>query len=159
MPQASNGYPPYANPQSSPSVPYAQPAYQGYSQNFPQKSVQRQSLELNPFYSSGSYRGRGGMNNRGKRDASTMDKRFRPGKSRQFSGPSPHILAPDLPQKPAVDDGAKFGDGKKKKKKKRKTNTLGLTPRNEEYEDSEEEDDLDEEVRLAAAIAHADNPM
>jgi hypothetical protein len=94
------------------------------------------------------------MNNRGKRDASAVDKRFRPGKSRQFSGPSSQGFAPDLPQKPAVDDGAKFGDGKKKKKKKRKTNTLGLTPRNEEYEDSEEEDDVDEEDRLAAAIVN-----
>lgn len=40
------------------------------------------------------------------------------------------------------------GDGKEgKKKKRRRYNALGLTPRKEEYEESE--DDADEESRLA----------
>ncbi|PLB44732.1 hypothetical protein P170DRAFT_367196 [Aspergillus steynii IBT 23096] len=40
---------------------------------------------------------------------------------------------------------------KKPKKKKRKHNQLGLTPKTDEHESSEEEDDVDEEARLAPA--------
>jgi hypothetical protein len=79
-------------------------------------------------------------------------------KNRHSNGSSFQGSVTDLPQKPVVEDGDKVGEGKKKKKKKRKTNTLGLTPRTEEYEDSEEEDDADEESRLAAAVENTENP-
>jgi hypothetical protein len=78
---------------------------------------------------------------RGQRDMS---------KNRPSNGASIHSSRGELPQKPGGEDGTKHSD-KKKKKKKRKTNTLGLTPHNDEYEDSEEEDDADEEARLAAS--------
>lgn len=73
-------------------------------------------------------------------------------KNRHSNGSSFQSASADLPQKPVGEDGTKHGEGKKKKKKKRKTNTLGLTPHTEEYEDSEEEDDADEESRLAATV-------
>lgn len=40
----------------------------------------------------------------------------------------------------------------RKRKKKRRHNQLGLTPRAEEHESSGEEDDVDEETKLAAAV-------
>jgi hypothetical protein len=105
------------------------------------------------------------INNRGnnKRDAFGGDKsRFRndrnaSGKNRNISGASVPSSQVDQSAKPANADASKSGEGKKKKKKKkRKTNTLGLTPANDEYVDSEEEDDADEESRLAAAVANLD---
>jgi hypothetical protein len=100
------------------------------------------------------------MHNRGnKRDFSDKN-RYR-GAKQQFSGHksanSSFNSATDLPQKPAADASAKSGE-KKKKKKKRKTNTLGLTPGTEEYQESEEEDDVDEEAKLAASILGASLP-
>lgn len=56
-----------------------------------------------------------------------------------------------LPIKPPVLDGTT----RKPRKKKRKHNQLGLTPKAENYDSSEdEEDDVDEEVRLAAVAAN-----
>ena len=54
-----------------------------------------------------------------------------------------------LPVKPPVP----LDNPKKSKKKKRRHNQLGLTPRVVEHESSEEDDDVDEEARLAAAVA------
>ena len=51
-----------------------------------------------------------------------------------------------LPLKPP----ALHGNTRKPRKKKRKHNQLGLTPNAEEHESSEEENDTDEEARLAA---------
>ena len=54
-----------------------------------------------------------------------------------------------LPLKPP----ALHGNTRKPRKKKRKCNQLGLTPNAEEHESSEEENDTDEEARLAAVAA------
>jgi hypothetical protein len=40
-----------------------------------------------------------------------------------------------------------------KKKRKRKHNVLGLTPRTEEHESSEEDADVDEEAKFASSLA------
>lgn len=48
---------------------------------------------------------------------------------------------------------------KKPKKKKRKHNQLGLTPKTDEHESSEEEDDVDEEARLAPVATGAAAPL
>jgi hypothetical protein len=170
MPQASHGFSqPYAPPQHSPPVPFSQPAYgnsppfQNYAapQNFSQRG--RSSLDPNPFHSQGG-RGRGAMNMRGnKRDHfggggdKNRHRNAKPHFQNQNRAMNGSGHANDLPQKPAV-DGAKTGENKKKKKKKRKTNTLGLTPKTEEYEDSEEEDDADEETRLAENAATFEIP-
>lgn len=45
------------------------------------------------------------------------------------------------------------------KKKKRKFNQLGLTPKTEEHESSDEEDDADEESRLASAVGNIAGPL
>ncbi|KUL85610.1 hypothetical protein ZTR_08912 [Talaromyces verruculosus] len=45
------------------------------------------------------------------------------------------------------------------KKKKRKFNQLGLTPKTEEHESSDEEDDADEESRLASAAGNLAGPL
>jgi hypothetical protein len=45
------------------------------------------------------------------------------------------------------------------KKKKRKFNQLGLTPKTEEHESSDEEDDVDEESRLASAAGNLAGPL
>lgn len=45
------------------------------------------------------------------------------------------------------------------KKKKRKFNQLGLTPKTEEHESSDEEDDVDEESRLASAAGNIAGPL
>ena len=57
-----------------------------------------------------------------------------------------------LPVKPPVP----IDNPKRSKKKKRRHNQLGLTPRVVEHESSEEDDDVDEEARLAAAVAGSD---
>ncbi|KAL1965987.1 hypothetical protein VTN77DRAFT_4927 [Rasamsonia byssochlamydoides] len=54
-----------------------------------------------------------------------------------------------LPAKPPPPADA----ARKPKKKKRRFNQLGLTPKTEEHESSEEEDDVDEEARLAPGTA------
>ncbi|OJD10720.1 hypothetical protein AJ78_08348 [Emergomyces pasteurianus Ep9510] len=54
-----------------------------------------------------------------------------------------------LPSKPPPSVDAT----KKHKKKKRKYNQLGLTPKTEEHESSEEEDDVDEEAKLSQPSA------
>jgi hypothetical protein len=54
-----------------------------------------------------------------------------------------------LPQPPS-NPNSLHAEERRKKKKKRKYNQLGLTPRTEEHENSEEEDDTGEEARLAA---------
>ncbi|KKZ60327.1 hypothetical protein EMCG_04941 [[Emmonsia] crescens] len=54
-----------------------------------------------------------------------------------------------LPSKPPPSVDAT----KKHKKKKRKYNQLGLTPKTEEHESSEEEDDVDEETKLSQTVA------
>ncbi|KAJ9195470.1 hypothetical protein DTO166G4_3091 [Paecilomyces variotii] len=70
----------------------------------------------------------------------------------------PATTAPRVPAPPAVPS---FGNPlpskpppavdatRKPKKKKRRHNQLGLTPKTDEHESSEEEDDVDEEARLA----------
>jgi Tfp pilus assembly protein FimV len=117
----------------------------------------RSSLEPNPFVHGN--RGRGGPQNRGNKRNFSESNRYR-GAKQQFSGHkfanSSLTSATDLSQKPAADAIAKVE--KKKKKKKRKTNTLGLTPGTEEYQESEEEDDVDEEAKLAASILSANVP-
>lgn len=60
-----------------------------------------------------------------------------------FGAPLPLPIKPPAPQERPV----------KRSKKKRKHNQLGLTPKTEEHESSEEEEnDADEEARLAATI-------
>lgn len=44
---------------------------------------------------------------------------------------------------------------KAKKKKKRRVNQLGLTPKTVEHASSSEEDDIDEELKLAATVTAA----
>ncbi len=133
-----------------------QQQYQSYppANNFPSRGGR--SFEPNQFNHGGrgrggpSFRGRGGRGN-----FNQSDRGARGGK--QHGGHHRHgdSSANDLSQKPVADSGAKSGE-KKKKKKKRKTNTLGLTPGVEEYQESEEEDDVDEEAKLAATVSTAD---
>ncbi|PYH99506.1 hypothetical protein BO71DRAFT_368839 [Aspergillus ellipticus CBS 707.79] len=60
-----------------------------------------------------------------------------------------------LPSKPPPPVDA----ARKPKKKKRKHNQLGLTPKTEDHESSDEEDDVDEESRLASGNAGASAPL
>lgn len=158
MPQASNGYPPpYAQQQGPPVSFPPQPQFQGYPPDRQVQRAPRPALDPNPFYSGSPQRGRGGFHDRGRRGGPPQDRfRGRGGfnnKNRNTGSGSFGSQTTDLPQKPVVDESLKSGDGKKKKKKKRKVNTLGLTPATEDYQDSEEEDDVDEEARLAAKLA------
>ncbi|MCJ1474309.1 hypothetical protein MMC13_002967 [Lambiella insularis] len=57
---------------------------------------------------------------------------------------------PEFGTKPVIPSLPSQGKGPKLKKK-RKHNQLGLTPKTEEHESSEEEQDMDEELKLAAA--------
>ena len=59
-----------------------------------------------------------------------------------------------LPVKPPLPQES----GKKPRKKKRKHNQLGLTPKVEEHESSEEEEDVDEESKLAAQAGIKEGP-
>lgn len=61
-----------------------------------------------------------------------------------FSNPLP--LKPPIPQ---------LEDKKPSKKKKRRVNQLGLTPKDQEHISSSEEEDADEEVKLATAVSTA----
>lgn len=144
MAQAGNGFPQqYANHQSPPSVPFSQPAYQGYPpQNL--HGGQRPPLDPNPFHTS-PHRGRGNMNFRG-RGRGDFQNQFRGrDNNRPYNGGS--RSSSDTYHKPA---GA---DANGKKKKKRRTNTLGLTPNGVDHEESEEEvDDVDEEARLVTLL-------
>ncbi|RAK74133.1 CCCH zinc finger protein [Aspergillus fijiensis CBS 313.89] len=71
--------------------------------------------------------------------------------------PVPSFGNPLLPSKPPPTADA----ARKPKKKKRKHNQLGLTPKTEYHESSEEEDGVDEEARLAAegGAASASAPL
>ena len=59
-----------------------------------------------------------------------------------------------LPVKPPV---PQIEAKKSKKKKKRRVNQLGLTPKNDEHVSSSEEEDIDEELKLAAAATAENN--
>lgn len=94
------------------------------------------------------------MQNRGNKREQFSDRGRHRGPKHQGSGHNKTFSQgadTDQPQKPAADADAKSSE-KRKKKKKRKTNTLGLTPGTEDYQESEEEDDADEEDKLAASI-------
>lgn len=167
MPQASNGFTPYAGPpqtsQQSPPVPFSppafqpQPQYQSHSYSSSNNSSfrgGRPSYDQNQQFNHGSRGGRGG-GFRGRGRGNFNDRGGRGQK--HFNGHHKHgdSSTNDLPQKPVADAGSKSGE-KKKKKKKRKTNTLGLTPGTEDYQESEEEDDADEEAKLAAKLNNSD---
>ena len=66
----------------------------------------------------------------------------------------PSFLSATLPPRPPSVDRGTGVNGQARKKKKRKHNVLGLTPRTEEHEESEDED-VDEEVAHAAVNSGA----
>ncbi|GFF73084.1 hypothetical protein IFM61606_01235 [Aspergillus udagawae] len=83
-------------------------------------------------------------------------------------GGKPQAVAPRVPAPPPVPS---FGNplpvkpppavdtALNTRKKKRKHNQLGLTPKTEDHESSEEDDDVDEESKLAPAAAGATAPL
>lgn len=165
--------PHYSPVHALPAAPaFNSPPYAGYppNTNHGGRGGNREALEPNPFHSSAGNRGgRGGMHNgrgRGGRDNNTFNDRnkfnrndrntrdYRENRDNRGGrdgnkNQKKQDNAASIPS--AAVDTAENGKSKKKKKK-RKTNTLGLTPAGEDHVDSEEEDDVDEEARLAAAI-------
>ncbi|OAX77987.1 hypothetical protein ACJ72_07709 [Emergomyces africanus] len=114
------------------------------------RHISRPSQEYNPYPSANQF-------NRGDRSSNRGSKRPH---SSAFSAPQTSSTRPSgplpipsfgnsLPSKPPPPVDAT----RKHKKKKRKYNQLGLTPKTEEHESSEEEDDVDEETKLSQSVA------
>ncbi|KAL8654383.1 MAG: hypothetical protein Q9210_001543 [Variospora velana] len=109
-------------------------------------------------------RGRGGDRGRGRdrgrghvqfdrRGNSDVSSASRSSSRKTQVAPAVPSFGNPLPLKPPI---SKTEDRKPGKKKKRRINQLGLTPKNEEHVSSSEEEDVDEEVKLAAAVAPAE---
>ncbi|PGH10774.1 hypothetical protein AJ79_05247 [Helicocarpus griseus UAMH5409] len=135
--------PSFSYPDMRDSKPH-QPIHQPHNRHGP-----RGSLDYNSFNSGNQF-------NRGDKFSNRGNKRLH---SSAFGGsqtsnarPSASLPVPSfgnpLPSKPPPSVDAT----KKHKKKKRKYNQLGLTPKAEEHESSEEEDDVDEEAKLSQTV-------
>ncbi|KAI4288811.1 MAG: hypothetical protein L6R35_001923 [Caloplaca aegaea] len=92
-------------------------------------------------------RGHGQFDRRGNSDVSSAS---RSSSRKTHVAPAVPSFGNPLPLKPPI---SKTEDKKPGKKKKRRINQLGLTPKNEEHVSSSAEEDADEEVKLAAAVA------
>ncbi|KAL8760494.1 MAG: hypothetical protein Q9184_003327, partial [Pyrenodesmia sp. 2 TL-2023] len=100
----------------------------------------------------GRVRGRGSFNRKGNLDAPTPS--HAPSRKTQVAPAVPSFGYP-LPLKPPTPN---VEDKKLGKKKRRRLNQLGLTPKTDEYISSSEEEDADEELRLAVAAGTTGTP-
>ena len=135
--------------QQNAANPYQNSTYNGsvspLRHDFPFSNGTARHQSLNPF---SNHRGQGQK----RRHEDAFNGPRNPNPRPQAAPAVPSFGAPlPLPVKPpAPQEGPK----NPRKKKKRKHNQLGLTPKTEEHESSEEEveDDVDEEARLASAV-------
>lgn len=100
----------------------------------------------------GRCRGQGSFNRRGNSDAPTPS--HASSRKTQVAPAVPSFGNP-LPLKPPTPN---VEDKKPGKKKKRRVNQLGLTPKTDEQVSSSEEEDADEELKLAIAAGTAGTP-
>ncbi|KMU75088.1 hypothetical protein CISG_04375 [Coccidioides immitis RMSCC 3703] len=134
-------YPPQQN--YTPAPPHAQPR-----QPHERQGGYRQQRGFNASHASGPYpsndKSQSRMNKRPHSAAFTS--------KQDDTRPTAPLPVPSfgnpLPSKPP----AAVDATRKPKKKRRKYNQLGLTPKAEEHESSEDEDDVDEETKLATQI-------
>ncbi|EER28616.1 Zinc finger CCCH type domain containing protein [Coccidioides posadasii C735 delta SOWgp] len=134
-------YPPQQN--YTPAPPHAQPR-----QPHERQGGYRQQRGFNASHASGPYpsndKSQSRMNKRPHSAAFTS--------KQDETRPTAPLPVPSfgnpLPSKPP----AAVDATRKPKKKRRKYNQLGLTPKAEEHESSEDEDDVDEETKLATQI-------
>ncbi|KAL8920176.1 MAG: hypothetical protein Q9208_006422 [Pyrenodesmia sp. 3 TL-2023] len=103
-------------------------------------------------HSRGRGRGQGSFSRRGNSDAPTTS--YAPSRKTQVAPAVPSFGNP-LPLKPPTPN---VEDKKPGKKKKRRGNQLGLTPRTDEHISSSEEEDTDEELKLAVAAGTTGTP-
>ena len=145
--------------QSHPSHPLPQPTSSGtisIPNNSPSQKdlgsylhnplVGMQAGAYNPLSNHTGHRGR--SQKYGHREASGRARNHKPRPQAAPAIPSFGSVS-SLPVKPPAPQDF----GKRPRKKKRKHNQLGLTPKTDQHEPSEEEDDADEESRFAAAVA------
>lgn len=97
----------------------------------------------------GHGRGRGQANRRGNPDAANA---INSSSRKTQVAPAVPSFGNPLPLKPPI---PQMEEKKPSKKKKRRVNQLGLTPTNNEHVSSSEEEDVDEESKLATAVGAA----